>query len=41
MKEEEIVKELNWKEKIILKIFKKTFFKVYNIVRISIVNKLF
>lgn len=38
--ENEIIKELNWKEKIIIKIFAKTFEKVVNIVRISIINKL-
>lgn len=36
----EIIKELNWKEKIIVRIFAKTFKKVYNIVRINIVNSL-
>lgn len=36
----EINKELNWKEKIVIKIFKKTFCKVHNLIRISIVNKL-
>lgn len=34
----EIIKELNWKEKIIVKIFIKTFKKVYNIGRINTVN---
>ena len=34
----EITKELNWKEKIIIKIFEKTFIKIYNIVRINIIN---
>jgi hypothetical protein len=38
--ENEIIKELNWKEKIIIKIFAKTFEKVVNIVRISVINKL-
>lgn len=34
----EIIKELNWKEKIIVKIFIKTFKNVYNIGRINTVN---
>lgn len=38
--ENEIKKELNFKERIILKLFKKTFVKVYNIVRIHIINNL-
>ena len=38
--ENEIIKELSWKEKIIIKVFAKTFEKVVNIVRISIINKL-
>lgn len=38
--ENEIIKELNWKEKIIIKVFAKTFEKVVNIVRISVINKL-
>ena len=36
----EVKKELNWKERIIVKLFTKTFAKVYNIARIKIVNKL-
>lgn len=36
----EVTKELNVKEKIIVKIFEKTFNKVLNLSRISIVNKL-
>ena len=36
----EVKKELNWKERIVLKLFTKTFVKVYNIARIKIVNKL-
>lgn len=36
----EVLKELNWKEKIIVKIFSKIFIKVYNISRIKIVNKM-
>lgn len=35
---DEITKQLNWKEKIIVKIFTKTFVKVYNVVRINMVN---
>lgn len=38
--ENEIKKELNFKERIIFKIFKKTIMKVYNIVRIHIINNL-
>lgn len=34
------IKELNWKEKIIAKIFAKTFNKVHNITRIKIINAL-
>lgn len=36
----EVEKELNWKEKIIVKVFTKTFIKVYNITRINIVNNI-
>ena len=36
----EITKELNLKEIIILKIFKKTFYKVANLTRITVVNNL-
>ena len=36
----EVKKELNWRERIIVKLFTKTFAKVYNIARIKIVNKL-
>ena len=35
-----VLKELNWKEKIIVKVFTKTFNKVYNIARIKTVNML-
>ena len=35
---DEVVKELSFRERIILKIFRKTFTKFYNIVRIDIVN---
>ena len=38
--ENEIVKELNWKEKIIVKVFNKTFKMVADLVRINIVNRL-
>ena len=37
---DEVIKELNWKEKIIVKIFAKTFNKVHNITRIKIINAL-
>lgn len=37
---EDVVKELKFKEKVIVKIFTKTFEKVYNIARIKTVNKL-
>lgn len=37
---EEVVKELSFRERVILKIFKKTFIKFYNYTRIEIVNKL-
>lgn len=37
---DEVTKELNWKEKIIVKIFAKTFNKVHNITRIKIINAL-
>lgn len=35
---EEILKKLNWKEKIIVKIFAKTVDKICNMYRIEIVN---
>lgn len=38
--ENEVMEELKWKEKIIVKIFNKTFYKVYNISRIKTINKL-
>lgn len=38
--EDEIMKELNWKERIIVKLFAKTFEKVYNVCRIKIINSL-
>lgn len=31
MKIEKLIKELNWKEKIIIKIFSKTFIKIYKL----------
>lgn len=37
--ENEILKELNLRERIVVKLFAKTFIKVYNICRINIVNK--
>ena len=37
---DDVVKELNFVEKIIVKVFTKTFTKVYNIARIDIVNKM-
>ena len=37
---DEIIKGLNWKEKIIVKLFRRTFFKVYNISRIKSVNSI-
>ena len=36
----EMKKELNWKERIIIKIFTRTFSKIYNIARINIVNEI-
>ena len=36
----EIIKELNWKEKIIVMIFNKTFNKIANLVRINTVNQM-
>lgn len=36
---DEITNELNWRERIIVNVFTKTFIKVYNISRIKIVNK--
>ena len=38
--ENEIMKELNWKERIVVKLFAKTFEKVYNKCRIKIVNSI-
>ena len=36
----EVIKELNWKEKIIVMIFNKTFNKIANLVRINTVNNI-
>lgn len=36
----EIMKELNWRERIIVSILKNTFIKVYNITRVEIFNRL-
>lgn len=36
----ELTEELNWKEKLIVKVFNKTFNKVVNLVRINTVNKM-
>ena len=36
----EIMKELNWKERIIVKVFRKTFIKVANMTRIKVINKI-
>ena len=36
----ELTEELNWKEKLIVKVFNKTFNKVVNLVRITTVNKM-
>ncbi len=38
--ENEVMKELNWKEKIVVKLFAKTFEKVYNKCRIKIINSM-
>lgn len=37
---DEVMEELNWKERIIVKLFAKTFEKVYNKCRIKIVNSI-
>lgn len=36
----EIMKELNWKERIIVKIFAKTIIKMYNIQKIKLINSI-
>lgn len=38
--ENETIKELNWKERIVVKLFAKTFEKVYNKCRIKIINSM-
>lgn len=38
--ENEVIKELNWKERIVVKLFAKTFENVYNKCRIKIVNSM-
>ena len=35
-----VLDELNWKEKIIVKVFKKTIIKVYHIARVRTFNEL-
>jgi len=40
MEIEEILKELNLFERIIVKIFRKTFTKIFNCIRIEIVNNI-
>lgn len=37
---EEIKKNLNWREKIFYKVFKKDLEKIYNIIRIEIFNSM-
>lgn len=37
---EEIKKECNLGERILLKVFKKEFLKIFNIIRLDIVNKI-
>lgn len=37
---DELMEELNWKERIVVKLFAKTFEKVYNKCRIKIVNSM-
>lgn len=36
----ELTEELNWKEKLIVNVFNKTFNKVVNLIRINTVNKM-
>ena len=36
----EVIKELDWKERLVVKLFAKTFEKVYNKCRIKIVNSI-
>lgn len=35
---EEIIKKLNWKERIVVKLFSKIFEKICNLIRIAIIN---
>lgn len=37
---DEVKKELNWKERMIVSIFKNTYMKVYNMIRIETINRL-
>ena len=37
---EELRRRLNWKERIVLRLFKRIFLKVYNITRVEIINNL-
>lgn len=37
---EEILKECKWYEKIVVRMFKKTFIKIYHINRIKLVNSM-
>ena len=37
---DELMEELNWKEMIVVKLFAKTFEKVYNKCRIKVVNSI-
>lgn len=36
---DEVMKELNWKERIVAKVFKRTICKIYNISRINTLNE--
>ena len=36
----EVIKELNWKERIVVRVFRKTFVKVANMTSIKIINKI-
>lgn len=36
----EVIKELNWKERIVVRIFSKIFIKVANMTRIKVINKI-
>lgn len=38
--EKELEKKLNWKEKIIYKVFRKTIIKICNVVRIITINNM-